>query len=293
MELPAFIFQATENLVEKNYGGEWISLLKGFRKKGIAESWEFSAHPSNPSQVLVKKGAVKLSELFIEAKKEILGELADKYANFPLLMKLIDVNGRLELHVHPSARVAENFGESEREKWKAWIMLKGTAYIGFSENLTTENFEEILSNEKQVFEKLNKFQSGAYDTFVIPPGVLHSAEDARIIEISTNSELTYKLGDEKAKKAVRLERTEELEVRGKKGKVETGFFTAEVVEIAGRTDFTVNTFNLLFCLEGYAVLRSEKGIADIQKGYSCLVPASTGSYAVQSERAKILRVIPK
>jgi len=293
MELPSFMFQATENLVERPWGGEWISLMKGFRKKGIGESWEFSAHPSNPSQVFLKKGSVKLTELFVEAKKEILGELSDKYTAFPLLVKLLDVSGRLDLHVHPSAKVAESFGETEGEKQKAWIVLKGTVYVGLSENLTKENFEEIIGDEKLVLEKLNKFESGIYDTFLIPPGVLHTAENSRIVEISTNSELTYGLKDEKAKKAIKIDRTQEFEVRGKKGKVETEFFTAEVLDVAGRLDFTINTFNLLLCLEGYALLRSEKGVADLQKGYSCLVPASTGSYAIQSEKAKVLRIIPK
>ncbi|TDA27960.1 MAG: hypothetical protein DSO01_01755 [Archaeoglobi archaeon] len=293
MELPSFLFQATENLVERPWGGEWISLMKGFRKKGIGESWEFSAHPSNPSQVFLKKGSVKLTELFVEAKKEILGDLADRYTAFPLLVKLIDVSGRLDLHVHPSAKVAESFGETEGEKQKAWIVLKGTIYVGLSENLTQENFEEIIGDEKLLLEKLNRFESGIYDTFVIPPGVLHTAENSRMVEISTNSELTYGLKDEKAKKAIKIDRTQDFEVRGKKGKVETEFFTAEVLDVAGRLDFTINTFNLLLCLEGYALLRSEKGVADLQKGYSCLVPASTGSYAIQSEKAKVLRIIPK
>lgn len=293
MELPSFMFQATENLVEKPWGGEWISLLKGFRKKGIGESWEFSAHHSNPSQIFLKKGPVKLTELFIEAKKELLGDLSDKYKAFPLLVKLIDASERLEPHVHPSAKVAESLGESEGEKLKAWIFLKGTALIGFSENLTTENLEDILCDERLVLEKLNKFDAGIFDTFVIAPGILHTAENARIIEISTNSELTYALNDEKAKKAIKINRTEDFEIRGKKGKVETDFFIAEILDVVGKVDFNINTFNLLLCLDGYALLRSEKGFADLQKGYSCLVPASTKSYEIQSEKAKILRIIPK
>lgn len=293
MELPNFIFQATENLVEKPWGGEWISLLKGFRKKGIGESWEFSAHHSNPSQIFLKKGPVKLTELFVEAKNEILGELSDKYTSFPLLVKLVDASERLDLHVHPSAKVAESFGESEGEKLKAWIFLKGTALIGFSENLTPENFEEILGNEKLALEKMNRFEAGTFDTFIIPPGVLHTAENARIIEISTNSELTYALNDEKSKKAIKIDRTDDFEIKGKKGRVETDFFIAEIIDVAGKADFNINTFNLLLCLDGYALLRSEKGFADLQKGYSCLIPASTGSYTIQSEKAKVLRIIPK
>ncbi|MCX8172772.1 MAG: hypothetical protein N3D09_04075 [Archaeoglobaceae archaeon] len=293
MEIPNFIFQATENLVERPWGGEWISMLKGFRKKGIGESWEFSAHPSNPSQVFLKGRTAKMTELLIEAKKEILGELSEKYSTFPLLLKIIDVSGRLEPRVNPSAKIAESFGDSEMEKQTAWLMLSGTSFIGFSENLTQEKFDEIMKDEKTLFEKLNKFEAGIYDTFRIPTGVLYSAENARIIEISTNSELTYKLKEEKAKKAIKLNKTEDFEVKGKKGKIESEFFSAEAIDIVGRVDFEIKTFNLLLCLEGYVLLKSEKEFAELQKGYSCLVPAFVGRYSIQSEKAKVLRIVPK
>ncbi|MEM4566176.1 MAG: hypothetical protein QXD49_06220 [Archaeoglobaceae archaeon] len=292
MELPKFIFQATENLVEKPWGGEWIALLKGFRKKGIGESWEFSAHTSNPSQVLVKGEIVKLSELFIEKKEEILGSLAGKYKNFPILLKIVEVVGKRTPIVHPSEKVAESLGINDGGKLKVWLMVSGTAYVGFNEDVNSEEVDSILTEEK-IWEKMNKFVASSYDSFVIPCGILHSAENAKLVEVGTNAEATIELRDERIRRAISLKKTEDFEVRAKKGRIETDFFVAELLEIVGKQDFTIETFNLLLSLEGYSILRSEKEVVDLQRGYSCLVPAKTASYSIQSEKARILRIYPK
>lgn len=292
MELPKFIFQATENLVEKPWGGEWIALLKGFRKRGIGESWEFSAHLSNPSHVLVRGEAVKLSELFIEKKEDILGSLAEKYKNFPILLKIVEVVGKRKPIVHPSEKIAESLGINDGGKLKAWIMFSGNAYIGFSEDISGKEIDEILT-EENIWGKMNAFVASSYDSFVIPCGVIHSAENARLIEVGTNAEAAIELGDERMKKAIDLKKTEDFEVRAKKGRVETEFFVAELLEIVGKQDFTIETFNIILSLEGYSILRSEKEVVDLPKGYSCLIPAKTASYSIQSEKAKILRVYPK
>ncbi|MFN3384105.1 MAG: hypothetical protein ACK401_04340 [Archaeoglobaceae archaeon] len=292
MELPKFIFQATENLVEKPWGGEWIAMLKGFRKKGIGESWEFSAHHSNTSQVLLRGETTKLTELFIEKREEILGSLAEKHKSFPILLKIVEVIGKRIPIVHPSEKVAENLGIGDGGKLKAWIMISGRAYIGFSEDVPSEEIDAILTEEK-IWEKMNKFDASSYDSLLIPPGTIHSAENARFIEVGTNAEATIELRDDRIKRALSFKKTEDFEIRTRKNRVETEFFVAEILEIVGKQDFTIDTFNVLLSLEGYLILRSEKEIVDLPKGYSCLIPAKTGSYSVQSEKAKILRVYPR
>lgn len=292
MELPKFIFQATENLIEKPWGGEWIALLKGFRRKGIGESWEFSAHPSNPSKVLLKGEAVKLTELFAEKKEEILGSLVDKHKTFPILLKIVEIVGKRVPIVHPSEKIAESLGLDDGGKLKIWIMVSGTSYIGFSDDVRSEDVEVVLTEEK-VWEKMNKFIASTYDSFIIPCGTIHSAENAKFVEIGTNAEAAIELRDERIKKAINLKKIEDFEIRVKKGRIETEPFVAEILEIIGKQDFMIDTFNILLNLEGYAILRSEKEVVDLQRGYSCLVPAKTASYSVQSEKAKVLRVYPR
>ena len=133
MKLPSFIFQARENLVEKVWGGYWIADLKGLKVfEKIGESWEFSAHPSRPSEVLVNGNRLRFSDLVSAARKEILGRLAEKYRSFPILVKILDVRDRISVQVHPSDDVARELGEDEPGKDEGWIILeKGRVYVGF------------------------------------------------------------------------------------------------------------------------------------------------------------------
>lgn len=296
MELPSFIFQAQENLVERPWGGEWISTLKGFRRSGIGESWEFSAHPSNPSHVLIRGQTLSVSELFSKFKDELLGRAADKFGKFPILLRLIDVAASVPIHVHPSDKVAEMLGEREGGVEAVWLIFnKGKAYVGFKENVKMEELEEKLKADFDLRALLNCFETNPYDTFLIPPGLPHCGEGLRVLEVSSNSTLAYffKQDWEKVKKALNTKKTEEFEVRGRKGKVEAEKFGLEVVEVSGSKEIkTGNVMNILFAAEGYFILRA-KEVADLHRGYSCLVPAVTDSFTVESERGKIVRVYLK
>ncbi|MDI9646574.1 MAG: hypothetical protein QFX40_07810 [Archaeoglobales archaeon] len=300
--LPNFIFQAKENLVEKPWGGEWIALLKGFKGR-FAESWEFSAQTSNPSEVIVGGKTISMVELFSRAKEEILGNLASKYSKFPLLVKIIDVSGRMDVMVNPSDRVAEMLGEKDSGKFAGWICLSdGKVYAGLKRDVSLEELERIVGDKKDSFlEILNEYSATPFATFLISPGLIYCAENLRFIEISTNSNLSYTLLDfsrkgsqvEKALKAVNLKKSEDFEIKSEKGRISTESFCAEVVEVFGSKEFEISTFNILVAIEGFSILKSSKETAELHKGYSCLIPASAQRYSVISEKATILRIYPR
>jgi len=301
MKLPAFLFQARENLVEKVWGGHWIANLKGLKVfEKIGESWEFSAHPSRPSEVLVNGRKLRFLDLVSMAKKEILGKLVEKYSSFPLLVKILDVRERISVQVHPSDDVAKALGEEEPGKDEGWIILgSGKVYLGFKEDVEVVTPDEL---REDVLSRLNEYDAEFLDTFMIPAGTIHSAEDVRILEISSNSNITYRIYDfrgrevqiEKAMKALNFARSKEKEVRGKKGRLEMLGFAAEVLEVSGSVDIsTGEVFNLLFCLDGSVILKSVGERAELKKGFSCLVPAVTGRYRVEGDDAMIVRIYAK
>ncbi|AAB91193.1 mannose-6-phosphate isomerase, class I [Archaeoglobus fulgidus] len=298
MELPSFIFQAQENLVERPWGGEWIALLKGFRQSGIGESWEFSAHTSRPSTVLVKGQQLSMIELFSKHRDELLGRAAEKFSKFPILVRLIDAASPTQVHVHPSDKAAESLGEAEGGVESAWLVFnKGKAYAGFKEDVKIEELEEKLKEEDFDFKTLlNTFETTPYDTFVIRPGIPHAGEGLRVLEVSSNSTLAYFFNEndwEKVKKVLNTKKVEEFEVKGKKGMAETENFGLEVVDVTGTAEIkTGGVMNILYAAEGYFILRG-KETADLHRGYSCLVPASTDSFTVESERGKIVRIYLK
>lgn len=290
MELPDFIFQAEENLVEKAWGGNWIADLKGLRiDKKIGESWEFSTHPSRPSYVNINGRKVNLIDLVEKFKSDILGEL--KTDTIPILVKLLDIKTRISVQVHPSDQIAKMLGEKDNGKDEAWIVIGGgKVFIGFKDDVSQED----LRNAKLI-EKMNKIEAEHLDVFYIPAGVIHFAENARLFEISTNSDLTYRIYDfsgretqiEKALKALRMEKTPVEEIKGEKGKIVTDKFVAKVVE--GEAEFEINTFNIILALEGPLTLKSKREVANLKRGYSCLIPAKTGKYTVEGD-AKFIHV---
>ncbi|MBO8180248.1 MAG: mannose-6-phosphate isomerase, class I [Archaeoglobus sp.] len=298
MELPGFIFQAQENLIERPWGGEWIALLKGFRQAGIGESWEFSAHPSRPSTVLVKGQQMTMLELFSKFKDELLGKAAEKFTKFPILVRLIDASSPVPAHVHPSDKAAESLGEKEGGVESVWLVFnKGKAYAGFKEDVKIEELEEKLKEEDfDVKSLLNSFETAPYDTFVIPPGMPHGGENLRVLEVSSNSTLAYFFTEEdfeKVKKVLNTKKVEDFEVKGKKGKAEMENFGLEVIEVTGSAEInTGGVMNILYAAEGYFILKG-KEVADLHRGYSCLVPATTESLTVESEGGKIVRIYLK
>ncbi len=297
MELPSFIFQAQENLVERPWGGEWIAMLKGFRQSGIGESWEFSAHSSNPSQVLVKGQQMSMLEFFAKYREELLGDAAEKYQKFPILVRIADVAGSAPVHVHPSDKAAESLGESESGVEAIWLTFsKGQVYAGFKEDVKIEELEQKLEEDFDFKELLNKFDATPYDTYLLKPGVPHAAESVRILEVSSNSTLAYffkKEDFDKVKKVLKTNKTEEYEVKGQKGKAETENFGLEVVEVSGSAEIkTGGVMNIIYAAEGYFLLKGDE-VADLHRGYSCLVPASTDSFNVESESGKIVRIYLK
>ncbi len=301
MRLPKFVFQAEENLVEKTWGGYWIPELKGVAASGrIGESWEFSAHYSRPSKVLVEGRRVKFPELVAVARQEILGKLSEKYSSFPILVKLLDVTGKLSVQVHPSNEVARLLGEADLGKNEGWVALgEGKVHVGFKEDVCAD---EIREKPEETPLKLNEFRAKFLDTFMIPAGTVHFAENVRFLEVSTNSNITYRVFDfegrqvqlEKAIRAMKFSRSEESDVRGGKGKLEMAEFGVETIEVDGTTEVsTEDVFNILFCLNGRVTLRSDREEAELREGYLCLVPAVTGSYTVEGRSTTIIKVYAK
>jgi mannose-6-phosphate isomerase len=279
MMLPKFVFQAKENLVKKSWGGDWIPLIKGFKQDEIGESWEFSAIPENPSEVVVGGAMMSLPELFARAKNDILGIKADKYDYFPLLVKLIDVKGESDTVVSTSEKI--------------WVVLsRGAIHAGLIEEDKEENEEEKEKSEKEAGEfkeRLYKYEALPREMFLIPPGVPHSAENVRLLEVSSTNASVLRHGDEDFEKLM-----SDSKVTKAIGRIEGENFGVEILEISGtRTVETGGTFNIIVSIEGYSILRSENEVADLHKGYSCLIPSTTDKFEIQSERAVVVRVYPK
>ena len=167
----------------------------------IGESWEVSGFEDDSS--VIESGWLQDNPLFdvIETyMDEIVGE--DNYKRFgnefPILVKLLDIQERLSVQVHPDDETAfdrhNSYGKTE-----AWYVLEAdpTAriYMGFNKDIDAREFLDRCA-AGTLEEVLNVVTPKKGDFFFIEAGTVHSAGGGLVIaEIQQLSDVTYRIYD--------------------------------------------------------------------------------------------------
>lgn len=84
----------------------------------VAESWQLSCHKDGSSVIADGEYAgLTLPEWIEKQGKAVLGTNAERFENFPILIKLIDAKQSLSVQVHPdneyALRVEGEYGKTE------------------------------------------------------------------------------------------------------------------------------------------------------------------------------------
>ena len=145
-----------------------------------SESWEISAHPSDPSVLAdgERKGAT----------------LREVYPDFPLLFKVIDAKTRLSVQVHPNEETCKvTGGEPKTEMWCA--LSDGPIYAGLRAGTSAADVEAAVKSGR--FEELLVRHEAKFgDVFFIPGGLVHAIGDGvRLYEVQQSSNTTFRLYD--------------------------------------------------------------------------------------------------
>lgn len=262
------------------------------------ETWIFSAHPDNPSIVEVNDRTYNFLQLFKKHREAILGNLG--YKEFPILVKIIDPKETLSVQVHPSDVDAEKLGEKDRGKDEAWVVLSknGFVYLGFEGEVS---YEELRKN---VVKKMHKIDVKRLDAINIPAGILHAlGKNTKVLEVSTNSNITYRVYDfergrelhlDKALKVIKKRPIEELILGSIKEKpVSTNFFEIKYLQLNKALKFSIDTFRILVCTRGEAIVRGQKEEISITQGENILVPASTKRFIIEGKDAEMFLISAK
>ena len=239
-----------------------------------------------------------VSEGFLEGNtledvlETYLGDLVgdavyDRYRNqFPLLIKLLDINDRLSVQVHPDDTTAAQRYDSYGKK-ECWYVLEAASdaviWLGFKKDVTASEFYDAC--------------------YLINPGTVHAAGGGLVIaEVQQSSDITLRLYDwgrennPATARAMNLEEAidiidfnaldaEECIVRKpESGKAifDTDRFTLTRIELA--QPYKVNpeqadSFVIYICIEGSAELQVPQADGHnqaykLEKGQLVLVPAS-------------------
>ena len=122
---------------------------------------------------------------------------------FPVMVKWLDIKGRTSLHVNPDDEAAEQrydaFG-----KTALWYVAEAGAdaklFLGFNREVTAEEFYRKCL-DGTVEELLNVVKPKVGEHYLVTPGMVHAAQDVRLLEVAESSELWFRLhawGDEEA-----------------------------------------------------------------------------------------------
>ena len=280
-----FIVQAEENLVEKPWAGDTLAKLKG-AIGSVGESWEISPHPKRPSIVYYRGKRVKMSEIF--------DEVSGGYR--PLLVKFIDAGEKLSVQVHPSDEDAERLGENDRGKEEAWVTLsEAELMIGLSRDVSREEFLRAVE-ELRVEELMNHVKCSRYEGYLIPPKTVHAICRGLIYEVSTSSDITYRVYDygrgrelhlEKALEVMRFERcnVEALKCDVLKDRLEGENFSIRMLRLSGNTTREVRNERYCYvsCVEGFAELSAYGESVRVEEFRTVFVPHSTESFMVSGK----------
>ncbi|MCI2082438.1 MAG: class I mannose-6-phosphate isomerase [Bacteroidales bacterium] len=289
----------------------------------IGESWEISSVEGDVS--VAGNGFLKgnnLDDILETYMGNFEGDnVFDYYGmQFPLLIKYLDVHGRLSVQVHPDDKTALERSNS-LGKTEFWYVMESSpeaeVYMGFKRKTSASEFYGKCK-DGSVEELMNVFHPEKGECFFIKAGTVHAAKgDIVIAEIQETSDMTYRVYDwgrefnpatrremhlEQAIDCINYEKYDEetLHVKASslsRNLVKCKYFTINNVSLKYKYYRDSEDFNsciIYMCTAGKAELDVGKGkrTFSLNCGETILVPKDFGVYAVapKSEGTNILEI---
>ena len=271
----------------------------------LAEAWVLSCHPDGPS--VIAEGPCRgmtLADYIAQNGKKILGTDCEKFADFPILTKLIDAKGNLSIQVHPSNEYALEH-ENQYGKTEMWYILDcepgAFLYYGFDHEISKEEFERRIQ-DNTLTEVLNAAPVHKGDVFFIPSGTLHAiCQGIVIAEIQQNSNVTYRVydygrvGADGKPRALHIRQALDVtELTPPKAQDfgphlgQCEYFTVDVHEGSWGEEACEKSFVSLLFVEGEGSVSCGGETLAVKKGDSVFLPAGSGAFTVRGDALKTL-----
>lgn len=172
---------------------------KGQGLDRVAESWELAVHPDGTNRVAAGPDAgMPLDSWLAQAGPRWLGARGAGFAQFPVMVKLIDALQPLSIQVHPG----DNYAlarEGQYGKTEVWYILDALPgsflYMGLRQPLTREELDHRI-RAGTLTQVLNRVEVHPGEAYFIPAGTIHAiGAGVMVCEIQQNSNLTYRVYD--------------------------------------------------------------------------------------------------
>ena len=261
----------------------------------LAEAWVLSCHPDGPS--LLPDGTTLAD--YLAAHPEAAGSHCEAFADFPVLVKLIDAKGDLSIQVHPSDAYALEH-EHQYGKTEMWVVLAAEPgaflYYGFDHEITKEEFARRI-RENTLTEVLHAAPVQKGDVFFIPSGTLHAICHGIVIaEVQQNSNVTYRVYDygrvgadgkpralhiEQALAVTDLRPAPALDFAPHLG--QCAYFTTDLRRAPFGETVDETSFAALLVTEGTGTLAMDGETMPLAAGDCLFVPAGSGTFQVEGD----------
>jgi len=190
---------------EKVWGGKKLWDVYGRQlpvNTRIGESWEISDRSGDVSCVANGElEGISMRDLIRKDPERILGRAfgAEFAGRFPLLIKFIDAKEPLSVQVHPDNAYAAAHGAGEAGKTELWYVLhadRGAELMcGFQGESERDSLMVAFKGDNPL-EKLRRIRVKSGDAVFVTPGCIHTIGGGiLIVEVGTNSDITYRLYD--------------------------------------------------------------------------------------------------
>ena len=261
----------------------------------LAEAWVLSCHPDGPS--LLPDGTTLAD--YLAAHPEAAGSHCEAFADFPVLVKLIDAKNDLSIQVHPSDAYALEH-EHQYGKTEMWVVLAAEPgaflYYGFDHEITKEEFARRI-RENTLTEVLHAAPVQKGDVFFIPSGTLHAICHGIVIaEVQQNSNVTYRVYDygrvgadgkpralhiEQALAVTDLRPAPALDFAPHLG--QCAYFTTDLRRAPFGETVDETSFAALLVTEGTGTLAMDGETMPLAAGDCLFVPAGSGTFQVEGD----------
>lgn len=267
----------------------------------IAEGWMLSCHKDGNSVVTNGQFAgLTLREAIERSETSLIGTNAEKFPDFPIIIKLIDAKQNLSVQVHPNDEYAQKV-EGEFGKTEMWYVVDcdegAYLYYGFKEPTTKDQFKAAIENNT-LTDILNKVEVKKGDCFFIESGTVHAIGAGLLIaEIQQNSNTTYRVydygrvGADGKPRELHVEKALEVTVTAppthpvlhtnkdtETTLAECKYFTVKKRTVNGNIEINVDgySFSSLLCVEGQCTI----GDVELKRGECVFIPANFGSVII-------------
>ena len=261
----------------------------------LAEAWVLSCHPDGPSRL---PDGTTLAD-YLAAHPEAAGSHCEAFADFPVLVKLIDAKNDLSIQVHPSDAYALEH-EHQYGKTEMWVVLAAEPgaflYYGFDHEITKEEFARRI-RENTLTEVLHAAPVQKGDVFFIPSGTLHAICHGIVIaEVQQNSNVTYRVYDygrvgadgkpralhiEQALAVTDLRPAPALDFAPHLG--QCAYFTTDLRRAPFGETVDETSFAALLVTEGTGTLAMDGETMPLAAGDCLFVPAGSGTFQVEGD----------